>query len=62
MISNNTELTFTFTIEEANSILAGLQELPARICNPLASKLQQQASIQIKQAEEAAAGTAQPTE
>lgn len=47
MISNTTELTFKVTIEEANSILAGLQELPAKICNPLSVKLQAQAKEQL---------------
>jgi hypothetical protein len=47
MISNNTELTFKVSIEEANHILAGLQELPAKICNPLSVKLQAQAKEQL---------------
>lgn len=47
MIPNNTELTFRVTIEEANNILAGLQELPAKICNPLSVKLQTQAKEQL---------------
>lgn len=47
MIPNTTELTFKVTIEEANSILAGLQELPAKICNPLSVKLQAQAKEQL---------------
>lgn len=40
-------LNFTFTIEEANVILAGLQELPAKIANPLTQKLQEQAREQL---------------
>jgi hypothetical protein len=47
MIPNNTELTFKVTIEEANHILAGLQELPGKICNPLSVKLQTQAKEQL---------------
>jgi hypothetical protein len=47
MISNSTELTFTFTIEEANIILAGLQEMPAKVANPLTVKLQTQAKEQL---------------
>ena len=47
MIANNTEITLTVTIEEANNLLAGLQELPARICNPLTLKLQKQAQDQL---------------
>jgi hypothetical protein len=45
---NNKELTFTFTVDEANAILAGLQELPAKVCNPLSAKIQQQASGQLE--------------
>jgi hypothetical protein len=48
MTNNLTELTFTFTIEEANSILAGLQELPGKICNPLSAKIQKQANAQLQ--------------
>jgi hypothetical protein len=40
-------LTFTLTIEEANTILEGLQELPAKICNPLSNKIKQQAQEQL---------------
>lgn len=47
MISNSTELTFTVSIEEANQILVALQELPAKICNPLSVKLQSQAKEQL---------------
>lgn len=44
---NNVELTFTVTYEEANIIIAGLQELPAKISNPLTQKLQEQAKPQL---------------
>jgi hypothetical protein len=43
----NTILKFEFTVEEANTILAALQELPAKIANPLTAKLQQQAKPQL---------------
>jgi len=49
MILNSTVLTLTVTIEEANYILAGLQELPGKICNPLSLKLQKQAQEQLPQ-------------
>ena len=45
-------LTFTFTgitMDEANIILAGLQELPAKVANPLTQKLQAQAKGQLPQ-------------
>lgn len=46
------ELTFTITIDEANAILAALQELPAKVANPLTAKLQQQAQPQLPKPEE----------
>ena len=52
-----TELKLTFTIEEANALLAALQELPAKICNPLSAKIQQQASAQLNTAQEGATGS-----
>jgi hypothetical protein len=51
MILNSTVLTLTVTIEEANHILAGLQELPGKICNPLSLKLQKQAQEQLPKEE-----------
>jgi hypothetical protein len=45
------EFTFRVTYEEANVILAGLQELPGKICNPLTQKLQQQAQEQLPKPE-----------
>lgn len=41
------EFTFKITEQEANLILIGLQEMPARLANPLTQKLQLQASEQI---------------
>jgi hypothetical protein len=52
--------TFTFTdisFDEANMILAGLQELPAKVANPLTQKLQSQAQGQMPKAEAPAADT-----
>ena len=46
------ELTFTFTVQEANNILAALQEMPAKIANPLSAKIQQQARPQLPQPEQ----------
>ena len=39
--------TFTVTEQEANMILAGIQELPAKVANPLTQKLQTQAQEQM---------------
>ena len=52
---NDFELTFKVSLDEANYILAGLQELPAKISNPLTQKLQLQAKDQLpKQDQEVA--------
>ncbi len=39
---------FELTEDEANVILAGLQELPAKVCNPISQKLVEQAKQQIE--------------
>jgi hypothetical protein len=41
-------LNFTFDINEANAILAALQELPAKVANPITAKLKEQAEVQIR--------------
>ena len=49
---NKTTFTFTdISLDEANMLLAGLQELPAKIANPLTQKLQTQAQGQMPKAE-----------
>jgi hypothetical protein len=48
-ITKDTVLKFELTIEEVNNVLAGLQELSAKICNPLTVKLQAQAKEQLPQ-------------
>ena len=48
------EIKFTLTnltVDEVNTILAGLQELPAKFCNPLTAKIRQQAEQQIPRPE-----------
>jgi len=40
-------LTLTLTVEEANTILSALQELPAKVSNPLTNKLVKQAQEQL---------------
>lgn len=45
------ELTFKLTEQEANIVFAGLQELPARISNPVTKKLQEQALEQLPKKE-----------
>ena len=48
------EIKFTLTIDEANMILNAIQELPAKLANPLTQKLQAQAKEQLEPAEPAA--------
>ena len=50
-------LHISITVEEANAILAGLQELPAKVANPITQKLQSQAQEQLVQKKQAAQGT-----
>lgn len=42
----------TFTIEldlnETNAVLAGLQELPGKVCNPVSEKIRKQAQEQLQ--------------
>jgi hypothetical protein len=43
-----TELTLTLNVNQINNILLGLQELPAKICNPLSREIQLQANNQLE--------------
>lgn len=47
------EFTFVLDLNEANAILAALQELPAKIANPITEKLRAQAQEQLPQQEAA---------
>lgn len=49
MTQPNPNPTFTIEInlEETNMVLAALQELPAKLCNPLTEKIKSQAQAQI---------------
>lgn len=51
------EFNFTLTEQEANTILQALQEIPARVANPLTKKLMEQAQTQMPQQEEQAVAT-----
>ena len=46
-VNDNTELQLTLQVAEINAILASLQELPAKVANPLTQKIMQQSSQQI---------------
>jgi hypothetical protein len=41
------ELTIKLTKEELGVILVAMQELPAKICNPLTERIKQQAQAQL---------------
>jgi len=45
--TNETLLFLHLSVEEINQILAGLQELPGKICNPLTQKIHEQAKGQL---------------
>lgn len=64
-MNQNPTFTFELTLEETNVILAGLQEIPAKICNPISDKIKAQAQEQIAtmqaaEAENAPVATADP--
>ena len=46
-MNENPTLTFELTLNEANAVLAGLQELPAKVANPLSQKITEQAKTQL---------------
>ena len=47
-MTNQTPIfTIEINLEETNTVLAALQELPAKICNPLSEKIKTQAQAQI---------------
>jgi len=50
-VTKDTVLKLELSIEEINNVLAGLQELSAKICNPLTVKIQSQANEQLPKPE-----------
>lgn len=46
-MNNNPVFTFTLTLDEANTILTALQEIPAKLANPLSKKIAEQAQPQV---------------
>jgi hypothetical protein len=46
-MNQNPTFNFELNLEEANVILAALQEVPAKLCNPLSEKIKSQAQEQI---------------
>jgi hypothetical protein len=47
MTNENPTFNIEITLEEINMVLAALQELPAKLCNPLSEKIRTQAQAQI---------------
>lgn len=47
-MNNDTYINLTLTVDQVNHILAGLQELPAKICNPLSQIIHKQAQDQLQ--------------
>lgn len=63
-MNQNPTFTFELNLEETNSILAALQEIPAKVCNPISDKIKAQAQEQIAalQALQAAQESATPAD
>jgi hypothetical protein len=47
IVTKDSKFTLELTVEEANLIIAGLQELPAKLANPITQKIQEQAKNQL---------------
>jgi hypothetical protein len=47
MTNQNPTFTLELNLEETNVVLAALQELPAKLCNPITEKIKVQAQSQI---------------
>ena len=44
-------LIIELTLDEVNTVISGLQELPAKVCNPLTNKIVKQAQDQLPKEE-----------
>lgn len=53
--NQNPDFNFVLNLNEANAILAALQELPAKVANPISEKIKAQAQKQIDEMQQAAA-------
>lgn len=58
-MNENPNLSLTLTLEEINVAMTALQELPAKICNPLSNKIREQAVAQIEEMKAADAKAAE---
>lgn len=48
-VDTNPELTLTLCVNDINIVLAGLQELPFKVADPLIKNIMQQAQAQLVQ-------------
>ena len=46
-MNNDIYINLTLTIEQINNILVALQEIPAKICNPLSQNIHKQVQDQL---------------
>lgn len=53
--NQNPDFNFVLNLNEANAILAALQELPAKVANPISDKIKAQAQKQIDEMQQSAA-------
>ncbi len=47
-MNKNPELTLVISLDEVNAILTALQEIPAKVANPLTQKITEQAKKQLE--------------
>ena len=59
-MNENPDLNLTLTLQEINQVLMTLQELPAKLCNPLTKKITDQANVQITAMQQAEAAKEVP--
>ena len=60
-MNQNPILQLSLEINEINAILAALQELPGKICNPLSEKIKTQAQPQLQALQAAEPVAEEPT-
>ena len=46
--NQNPEITLTLTLNEVNAILTAIQELPAKVANPITEKIRTQGIAQVQ--------------
>lgn len=61
-MNQNPTLTLNLELNDINVILAALQELPAKVCNPLTDKVKSQAVPQLQALQPAEAEPEVPAE